>query len=157
MDATDLKILRQLMLDSHVTNARLAKLVGLSESATLERVRRLETAGIIGGYTITAEPARVGRGLEVLMTFTLKNQGMEDIRRFEEAMLGLDEVLTCAQVLGRFDFVAHVAVRDVEALQRFIGEKLIGLGVIDRMESLTVLHMLKRNRPPLPLEKETEP
>jgi Lrp/AsnC family transcriptional regulator, leucine-responsive regulatory protein len=156
MDDIDSKILRHLINDGRITNARLAKAVGLSESATLDRVRRLEAGGVIQGYTLVAEPARLGRGLEVLMTFTLKNQGPEDIQRFEEAMRGLDEVLSCAQVLGRFDFVAHVAVRDIDALQRFIGEKLVALGLIQRMESLTVLRTIKRYRPPTPAQ-ETEP
>ncbi|MBI4565884.1 MAG: Lrp/AsnC family transcriptional regulator [Planctomycetes bacterium] len=138
------------MLDGKTTNARLASAVGLSESATLGRVRRLERTGVIRGYAAQVDPADVGRGLEVLMTFVLKNQSPADIRRFMRAMERLDEVLTCAQVLGRFDFVAHVAVADIGTLQRFINEKLVALGCIDRMESLTVLKMVKRFHPPLP-------
>jgi DNA-binding Lrp family transcriptional regulator len=69
-------------------------------------------------------------------------------------MQDLDEVLSCAQVLGRFDFVAHIAVRDIEALQQFINNKLIPLGSIARMESLTVLKMVKRIHQPTPVESE---
>src|SRR5262245_58932470 len=152
MDPIDSKILRHLIEDGRVTNAKLAREVGLSESATLERVRRLEAAGIIGGYMAAVEPAAVGRPLEVLTTFTLNNQSPEDIQRFEQAMRELPEVLSCAQVLGRFDFLAHIAVRDIAALQAFIGEKLIGLGLIRRMESLTFLRMVKRYRPVAPTE-----
>jgi Lrp/AsnC family transcriptional regulator, leucine-responsive regulatory protein len=152
MDDIDRKILRNLIEDGHTTNARLAKAVGLSESATLERVRRLESTGVVHGYTALVEPALVDRGLEVLMTFTLRNQSIEDIQRFIETIVSADEVLSCAQVMGRFDFVTHVAVRDVAALERLINGKLIGLGVIDRVESLTVLKMVKRFRPPAPLE-----
>lgn len=141
-----------------MTNARLARAVGLSESATLERVRRLESDGVIQGYTARVDPARVGRGLEILMTFTLKNQSPREVRRFEEAMLRFDEVLDCAQVLGRFDFIAHVAVKNVDALQRFINAKLLSLGgCIERIESLTVLKTVKRSHPPLPLNDEEVP
>jgi Lrp/AsnC family transcriptional regulator, leucine-responsive regulatory protein len=154
MDRTDTKILRILMTDGQTTNARLAKTIGLSESATLERVRRLEANGIITGYTALVEPEKVGRGLEVVMTFTLQNQSTEEVQRFVRTMLEMDEVLSCSQVLGRFDFIAHVAVRDVHALERFINEKIIALGGINHMESLTVLKMIKRWHPPLPLEPE---
>ena len=82
MDDIDRKIIRNLIEDGHTTNARLAKAVGLSESATLERVRRLESSGVVHGYTALVEPALVDRGLEVLMTFTLRNQSVEDIQRF---------------------------------------------------------------------------
>jgi len=154
MDRIDLKILRTLMADGQTTNSRLAKTIGLSESATLERVRRLESSGVIQGYRALVEPAKVGRGLEVLMTFSLHNQSTEDVQRFAAAMLGMDEVLSCAQVLGRFDFIAHVAVNDVAALEKFINEKVIALGGILHMETLTVLRMVKRAQPPLPLEPE---
>lgn len=133
-----------------MTNARLAREIGLSESATLERVRRLESSGIIQGYGARVEPLQVGRGLEVYMAFTLKNQKPDDLAHFGRVMAGLDEVLGCAQVLGRFDFIAHIALVDVAALETFINEKLIPLGLIARMESLTVLKMLKRSHPPLP-------
>lgn len=154
MDRTDLRILRILMADGQTTNARLAKTIGLSESATLERVRRLESSGIIQGYAALVEPVKVDRGLEILMTFTLKNQSTEEVQRFARAMAEMDEVLSCAQVLGRFDFVAHVAVKDVPALERFINEKIVALGGINHMESLTILKMVKRWQAPLPLEPE---
>jgi Lrp/AsnC family leucine-responsive transcriptional regulator len=150
MDAIDQNILRHLMLDAHLTNSKLAKLIGMSESATLERVRRLEAAGVIEGYTIKVAPALVGRGLELFMTVTLKNLG--HMSEFEEAVCQMEEVLTCAQTLGRCDFLVHVAVKDVAELSTFVNDKLIPLGNIDRVESLTVLSMPKRYHPPIPLE-----
>ena len=155
MDPIDAKILRSLQVEGRITNIRLSRQVGLSESATLERVRRLEASGVIQGYAARVEPQHVGRGLEVVMAFTLRNQNPAEVARFGEAMVRLDEVLDCAQVLGRFDFIAHIAVRDVPALENFINESLIPLGLIDRMESLAVLKMLKRAHPPLPLVAES--
>src|SRR5262245_66162561 len=154
MDRIDRNILRILMEDGQTTNAKLAKTIGLSESATLERVRRLEQSGIIKGYTALVEPARVDRGLEVLMTFTLKNQGIEEVQRFIQAMSAMQEVLTCAQLLGRFDFIAHVAVKDVGALEPFISEKVLSLGSVNHMESLTILKMVKRWHPPVPFDND---
>ena len=150
MDGLDQNILRHLMHNAHMTNSKLAKRIGLSESATLERVRRLESSGVIEGYTVRVEPAQVDRGLELFVAFTLHNQSNEALRHFETAMREMEEVLTCAQTLGRFDFIAHIAVRDASELSRFINQKLIPLGCIERMESMTVLNMLKRNCPPLP-------
>ncbi len=138
------------MLDGRLTNSKLAKHIGLSESATLERVRRLEESGIIHGYRAQVEPSQVGRTLELFMTFTLKNQNPAEIERFEAIVREMDEVLTCAQTLGQADFIAHIAVADIQALSQFINQKLLPLGCIDRMESMTVLNMLKRGHPPLP-------
>jgi Lrp/AsnC family transcriptional regulator, leucine-responsive regulatory protein len=151
MDAVEQHILRNLMEDGRMTNKLLAQAVGLSESATLERVRRLEANGVIQGYSVRVDPASVGRGLEVVTTFILKNQSPSEVQKFTAAIARLDEVLSCYQVLGRWDFVAIIAVRDIAALQQFINEKLIGLGLIDRMESMTVLKAIKRSHPPFPL------
>lgn len=150
MDAIDQNILRHLMLDGHLTNSKLAKLIGMSESATLERVRRLEASHIIEGYTIQVDPAKVGRGLELFMTVTLRD--LNAMKQFEFTVSQMDEVLTCAQTLGRFDFLLHVAVKDVEELSTFVNEKLIPLGNIERVESMTVLNMIKRSYPPVPKE-----
>lgn len=150
MDNIDQKILRHLMLDGNLTNSRLAKLIGMSESATLERVRRLEAARVIEGYTVKINPAKVGRGLELFMTVTIKD--LEDMQVFEESVKDMDEVLTCAQTLGRSDFLLHVAVEDVAELSTFVNDRLIPLGNIDRVESMTVLNMVKRSYPPLPRE-----
>lgn len=140
------------MEDGRLSNSKLAKGIGLSESATLERVRRLEAAGVIQGYSVRVAPASVGRNLELFMTFTLKNQSLEEIQRFEALIQDMDEVLTCAQTLGRADFMAHIAVEDVNALSAFINHKLLPLGCIERMESMTILNMLKRYNPPYPPE-----
>src|SRR5262249_9844361 len=154
MDRIDRNILRILMEDGQTTNAKLAKTIGLSESATLERVRRLEQSGIIKGYTALVEPARVDRGLEVLMTFTLKNQGIEEVQRFIQAMSAMQEVLTCAQLLGRFDSIAPVGVREVGHLERFIREKFLSPGSVNQRESLPILKMVKRGPPPVPFDSE---
>lgn len=150
MDALDSKILRALIRDGRLQNSDLARAVGLSESATFQRVRRMKREGVIRGFAALVEPARVGRGLEVFMAFTLRNQSPRDRERFERAMRRMDEVLICAQVLGRFDYFAHVAVADSAALERFINRRLLGLGCVARIESFAALHVSKRFHSPLP-------
>lgn len=149
MDTIDKNIIRHLVADSRITNAQLAQQIGLSPSATLERVRRLENQGTIHGYTARIHPEQVDRGLQVIIAFVLKNQDAKAVRQFESAMQQMPEVLACFQVLGRFDFMAHVAVKDIPALQLFVNEHLIHLGAINRMETLTVLKSVKRFESPI--------
>jgi Lrp/AsnC family leucine-responsive transcriptional regulator len=148
MKEIDKTILNHLMKDATITNGELAELIGLSPSATLERVKKLEQEGIIEGKTLLIQPKNTERALEFFMTFSLKNQGPQDIKKFEKAILKADEVISCAQLLGRFDFIAHVAVKDMDEMRAFIEGKLIALGLIGQMESLTVLNMVKRHHPP---------
>ena len=50
LDRIDLKILKDLQQNGRITNAALAYTVGLSQSACLQRVKRLKSAGFIAGY-----------------------------------------------------------------------------------------------------------
>ena len=144
MKPMDTKILRILARDGRITNARLSAAVGLSESATLERVRRLESSGAIEGYQARIAPRTMGCGVEALITLQLQSQNPGDAKRLVTAVQKMAEVLWCAQVLGRFDFVLHVAVEDIEALEHFTNEKMVPLKGLGRIETLTVLKMIKR-------------
>ena len=152
MDLKDAAILKALAANSKITNALLAKQIGLSESACLERVKRLEQNEVIQGYSIIIDPEVTDRQLEVYMAITLENQQPKDVDVLIQHIQQMDEVLSCAQVLGRFDFIAHVAVRDTEALQELINYKLAHLKNIRRVESLTVINTVKRPSAPVPLD-----
>ena len=60
LDATDLRILEALINDARVSIADLARSVGLSPPSVSERMRRLEEAGVIEGYTLTINPKALG-------------------------------------------------------------------------------------------------
>lgn len=149
MDAIQTQILRRLIEDAQITNAQLARDIGLSESATLERVRRLERKGIIRGFTARVDPAHVGLSVEVYMMVVLTSQRMETVRQFTREMATFDEVMDCAKLLGNFDFMLHVAVPDMEALDHFIKRRLLPTSCIDRIETFTVLETVKRGHPPV--------
>jgi Lrp/AsnC family leucine-responsive transcriptional regulator len=152
MDNKDKQILKILADNSKTTNSQLAKQINLSESACLERVKRLENQGVIEGYTLCINPIATNRPLEVLMAITLENQSATDVQEFIDIIKAMNEVLSCAQVLGRFDFMIHVAVKNTQELQSLINEKLTSIKIIRRVESMTVLNMPKRPIPPIPLD-----
>ncbi len=155
MDLLDHSLLQALTRDGRVSNKQLAKDVGLSESATLARVKRLEDKQIINGYTATINPEKVGRSLQVFMAISLSNQESKRVQDITETLAGFDETLSLVQLLGRYDFIAHIAVKDVEALRYFINTKLIPLDGIEHMESFTVLETVKHSNAPLPLGGHT--
>jgi DNA-binding Lrp family transcriptional regulator len=152
IDQRDTEILRELSRNGRISNAALARSVGLSESATLERVRRLEASGVIRGYTARVSPGSVGRGLEAIIAIQLSHHHEEDVERFKASLLEMDEVLSCFAVAGRYDFIAHVAVHNMEDFERVVARRLMRLRAIDRIETLFVLNALKRDAALLPFE-----
>ena len=92
-DETDRRILRELQADARITNNDLAERVGLSPSPCLRRLRRMEEAGIIRGYTALVDPVIEGWTMAAIATIRLSRQHEDEIVMFEEAIRGWDEVL----------------------------------------------------------------
>ena len=144
LDDIDHKIINAMLYNARISNAALAKLVGLSESATLERVRRLEKNRVILGYSTRIDASALERNVTALVTIRLTRQSHEHKDEFVDAINQFDEVLSCFQVMGSCDYVAHVASRDVASMEQFLSNKLLRLQAVERTESMFVLKIVKR-------------
>lgn len=114
LDRTDLKILEILQADGRLTNQALSEKVALSPRACLDRVKRLERAGVIGGYMAMVDPRKLGNLLTVVVEVTLKDQTQATHQRFEARMRVSDEVIECFLVSGSCDYVLRLACRDLD-------------------------------------------
>ena len=97
LDNTDRKILEILQANSNITNAQLAKEIGLSPAPTLERVNKLETSGVIKSYHAVIDPACVGLGVSTFVMVTLKGHNKENIEKFIKAINMISEVIVQAR------------------------------------------------------------
>ncbi|MCS6933456.1 MAG: Lrp/AsnC family transcriptional regulator [Acetobacteraceae bacterium] len=134
-DPLDDRILALLREDARITNAALAAAVGLSQSACLRRVRRLEERGVIRGYTVLVdEPAPAGRSI-VLVQISLERQSDEYLRRFEEAVRRVPEVRDCLLMAGDPDYVLRVETGGPAEYERLHKERLSRLPGVARLRS----------------------
>jgi len=114
LDRIDRRILEILQLDGRITNQELSERVALSPRACLERVRRLERAGVISGYMALIEPRKLGGLLTVVVEVTLKDQTQATHARFEQRAKASAEVIECFLVSGQCDYVLRLACRDLD-------------------------------------------
>ena len=153
MDALDRDILIALQRDGRQTNAHLAETLELSPSAMLERVRRLERDGAIRGYRaadhgkfdMLAEvvPQALGVGLQAFVAAELNAHSRDHIESFERGIAHVLGVRTCYHVTGRFDYLLHVAVQDLEHLGRLIKTDIAAVPGVAKLETLLVLTEVK--------------
>jgi DNA-binding Lrp family transcriptional regulator len=143
MDRLDHAILAHLQADGRLTNAELAERVRLSPSACLRRVRALEAAGVIAGYHAVVDPRALDRGFQVLVYTTLLVRNRDTIAAFEDAVVGLEEVVECHRMFGDPDYVIRVAVADVEAYERFLIDTFADLPGMARMTSQFAMKTIK--------------
>ena len=92
LDHLDLKILAKLQTDARITNQELADAVGLSPSPCLQRVKRLERAGIISVYQAQIDLNKVCRHVDVIAAVTLNSHGLDDFNDFEKMVAGMRHV-----------------------------------------------------------------
>lgn len=115
LDRIDVKILAVLQRDGRSTVQKLAETVSLSPRATLERVRRLEDAGIIAGYRAEIELRHLSRPVNVFAEIFLEKHAQGG--RFEKRIAALDELVECWEVSGTVDYIARFVCADLAAYE----------------------------------------
>ena len=145
LDAIDLAILDALQRDGRLSVVALAKAVGLSATPCAERVRALEAAGAIGGYTASLDAARLGLGLLVFIEITIDRTSQDAFEQFRQAVARIPQVQECHMVAGGFDYLLKVRVADMSAYREFLGEVLSGVPGIRETHSYAVMERVKES------------
>ena len=140
LDQIDLRILERLQIDGRMTNQELAEAVGLSPSPCLNRVRRLEKAGVISSYQAHIELSKVCRHVDVIAAVTLRDHGLKD---FEVMVAGMRFVIECTKVSGPIDYLVRFICPDIAAYQ-MLSDELLKLGPkVNNLSSYIVLKTVK--------------
>ncbi|UYG02752.1 Lrp/AsnC family transcriptional regulator [Halomonas sp. LR3S48] len=149
LDRYDLKILEILSRDGRITKSKLAEAINLSVSPCWERVRRLEKAGIIEGYSARINPHALVKRTPVWVQIELKQHNAESFARFEALIHENPEVTECVAVGGGVDYLMKVEADSVDAYQRLIDEWLTSDVGIERYFTYIVTKTVKRPAPGL--------
>lgn len=143
LDAIDRKILELLQRNSNITNAQLAQEVGLSPAPTLERVKKLETAGIIKSYHAVVDTASVGLGVSTFVMASLKGHNKENITKFISAISAIPEIVECHHLTGEADFILKIVAPDIPSYQKLMLEQVSNIEVVDNLQSMVILSTFK--------------
>ncbi len=117
LDTADVQILVALAVDARTSVADLARMVGLSPPTVSERIRRLEDAGVIEGYTATISPKALGLPIAAWLRVR-PTPGQHN--KVADILRGLPEIVSCDRITGEDCFLARAHVRSVEDLERLI-------------------------------------
>src|ERR671916_191248 len=111
LDEIDVRLLHELQRDADRPNVELARLVGLSPAATLNRVRRLKESGVIRAIAARLDSAAAGFSLQVYVLVTLARHEEAAAKRFRETVLALPQIIAADEVTGDVDAVLMVVSR----------------------------------------------
>ncbi|WP_299536977.1 Lrp/AsnC family transcriptional regulator [uncultured Streptomyces sp.] len=135
LDPVDLDILRVLQNDARTTYRDLAETVGVAPSTCLDRVARLRRSGVILGHRLHLDPAKLGRGLEALLSVQVRPHRRELIGPFVERVRALPATRALFHLTGPDDYVVHVAVSDAADLQRLVLDDFTSCPEVVRVET----------------------
>lgn len=117
LDATDRQLLVELQADARLSQAELGRRVGLSPPAVAERVRRLESEGVILGHHTRVEPRALGLSLSAVIRI---RPAPRQIPQVAQLAADTPEIVECHRITGEDCFIARAHIRDVDHLEEVI-------------------------------------
>jgi DNA-binding Lrp family transcriptional regulator len=149
VDATDYRILRELVRDGRASDVNLSDRVHLSSTATARRRKILEEQGIVRGYAATLDVAQLGFSIVVLISIELVSQAELILKEFESAVLNCPSMSFCGFVSGAVDFIMIVHVKSFADYDRVYRRELSNLPHVAKIRSSFVMREVA-NRPVAP-------
>lgn len=146
LDKIDLKILKLLQENSKITNLDLSKKIGLSPAPTLERVKKLEQAGIILSYHAKVDAAAIGLNVKTFVLVSLAWQKENALENFINKVNEIDEITECYIITGDADFLLKIVCKDLPTYEQLLFKTLSQIEEIERLKTLMTLSKVKKDK-----------
>jgi Lrp/AsnC family leucine-responsive transcriptional regulator len=143
IDETDLKILTILQQNARTSNAEIARQVEMAPSAVLERIRRLESRGVIQGYETRINPEALGLGL-VAFIFVASSDMSEEMKTAEQ-LAHIPEVQEVHHIAGEDCFVLKVRVPNARSLGRLLRQRIGAIPTVRSTRTTVVLETVRES------------
>ena len=135
LDKIDRQILALLRENARMSNLELAESVNLSPTPCARRVKQLEDAGVITGYSVTTDPRKLGYQLSVYIAISMDKHTAERFKKKEKKLREFPEVVSCSIVTGRSeDYLIKALVKDMAHYEEFLLHRL------NRIEGIAQVH-----------------
>jgi Lrp/AsnC family transcriptional regulator, leucine-responsive regulatory protein len=145
LDRIDHRILEILQQDAKSTIKEIAGQLGMTTTPVYERIKRMEEDGYIQHYVALLDRKLLGYDTVAFCTLSLKEHAQPYLKKFEEDVKTLDEVVECYHIAGMYDYLLKVIVKDMEDYQRFIIDKLAALENIGNVQSSFIMQEIKHS------------
>jgi len=144
LDRYSLQILAELQRDARQTVQQLSAAVGLSPTPCWRRVKELEAAGVIRGYTALIDREQVGLHLRVVVEVNMSEHSEDLVRKFERAIAASPQIVHCVSTTGPADYIMTVLIDDIQAYERFLHDTIFRLPGVTHVRSSIVLKEIKQ-------------
>jgi len=141
LDELDLQIIGLLQEDSRISFNKIASKLGISVGTAYNRVKSLEERGILKGYTVIVDPAKVGYGTIAIILIQAEGAHLVDV---ENEVAKMDNVVAVYDITGDFDIAVIARFRDRFGLNSFV-KRLLSMPYVRRTVTNVVLNVVKED------------
>ncbi|MFT4013215.1 MAG: Lrp/AsnC family transcriptional regulator [Paracoccus sp. (in: a-proteobacteria)] len=127
LDATNIKILRELVANARIPITELARKVGLSKTPVALRIRQMEQAGLITGYRAILSPLKLGLTHVTYVELRLSDTRQRTLEQFNAAVRAIPQIEECYLIAGGFDYLLKVRSQDMADFRRIMAERISAL------------------------------
>lgn len=120
MDSVDIKILSCLRENARQNASVIGEKVKMSVSAVIERIRKMESNGIIQQYTVLLDNKLIGKDISAFVSVSLEHPKYSDT--FVQSIMKNEQIVECHYIAGDFDYMLKVVASSTEELTRLLGE-----------------------------------
>ncbi|GAB5553558.1 MAG: Lrp/AsnC family transcriptional regulator [Saprospiraceae bacterium] len=135
LDNIDLAILRIMQEDSRTTIKQMAEQMNLSTTPIFERIKKLEKRGFILKQVALLDPTKLDLKLTAFISISIADHSSEALEALVDQVITFPEVLECHHVTGKSDFLLKVVLKDIEAYNQFLLNKISKVSNISNIES----------------------
>ncbi|MBL0744542.1 Lrp/AsnC family transcriptional regulator [Chryseolinea lacunae] len=143
LDKKDYEILRLLQGNAKLTVREIAAQVHLSPTPVHERIKRMETDGVIRQYVALLDPRHVNKGIKVICYVSLSEHSRKAGKVFIEAILKFKEIVECYNVSGDFDFMLKIVAESMADYHSFYVNVLSEVKGIGQTKSIFIMDTIK--------------
>ena len=143
LDRYSLQILAELQRDARQTVQQLSERVGLSATPCWKRIKEMEAAGVITGYTALVDREKVGLNLAVVVETNISQHSEDLVRRFEAAVAASPQIVRCLATTGQSDYIMTVLVAGIKDYEAFLHDTIFKLPGVTHVRSSIVLKEVK--------------
>jgi len=144
LDTKDIAILALLQQNARMTVKEIAEKIHLSTTPVHERIKRMESSGVIKQYATLVDHTKVKKGLMVICYVSLKEHNKNAGIKFIKTIHALHEVIECYNISGEFDFMLKVVCEDMNAYYDFHVNRLSNIDNMGHVQSIFVIGIIKQ-------------
>lgn len=143
IDDKDKLILDLLIADAKLSHQQISEKINSSQASVWRRIKAMEEAGIISGYSARVDQEKMGFELVAFAMVTLNRHSRDNVGEFERVMIAAPQILECHSITGQADYILKIKAKNIRDYEMFLNDALFRVQGVDQVHTSISLRAVK--------------